>query len=74
MIDVATRRAGSERTGSADRRSTEMIYIDLPADLNLEDDSGGNIADLGIVLAGEPGHVAVVPVQSPVWRPPGGCR
>jgi hypothetical protein len=38
------RTAGSETIRSVDRRSTEVIYIDLPADLNLEDDSGRNIA------------------------------
>jgi hypothetical protein len=39
------------------RRSTEMIYIDLPADLNLEDDEGGNIARLADAV----GPDAVIP-------------
>ena len=40
-----------------------MIYIDLPADLNLEDDEGRNIARLGDAVAQDtvtPGVVLVV--------------
>ncbi|HEX2819222.1 MAG TPA: hypothetical protein VHO07_03505 [Streptosporangiaceae bacterium] len=39
-----------------------MIYIDLPADLNLEDDEGRNIARLGDAVAQDtvtPGAVLV---------------
>ena len=37
---------GPRRPAASTGRSTEMIYIDLPADLNLEDDEGRNIARL----------------------------
>ena len=40
-----------------------MIYIDLPADLNLEDDEGRNIARLGDAITPDtaaPGAVLVV--------------
>ena len=32
-----------------------MIYIDLPADLNLEDDEGRNVARLADAVTGEEG-------------------
>jgi hypothetical protein len=36
-----------------DDKSTEVIYIDLPADLNLEDDQGRNIARLADAVTPE---------------------
>jgi hypothetical protein len=42
---------------SVDRRSTEVIYIDLPADLNLEDDEGRNVARLADAVSPD----AVIP-------------
>lgn len=49
-----------------------MIYIDLPADLNLEDDAARNIARLADVLAPDtvaPGTVLVAgaPRAWPTW-------
>jgi hypothetical protein len=53
-----------------------MIYIDLPADLNLEDDEGRNIARLADAVSPEavvPGAVLVAgsPAagRGPSWRP-----
>jgi hypothetical protein len=43
---LAAAPTGSWTTPASTGRSTEMIYIDLPADLNLEDDEGRNIARL----------------------------
>lgn len=56
------RRTGSGTTRTSTGRSTEMIYIDLPADLNLEDDHGRNIARLSDAVTPEavtPGAVLV---------------
>ncbi len=44
------------RPAASTGRSTEMIYIDLPADLNLEDDEGRDIARLGDAVAQEHRH------------------
>ena len=54
-----------------------MIYIDLPADLNLEDDAARNIARLADAVAPDtvaPGTVLVAGAPRLIMGCRGGCR